>query len=130
MKYEIEIDDSLVPEGKVPVRLKLVYGVIVGESNGQGDGFNSRKEPDRMELEFKETHVPKIPDFVPLNWWVTKDGLQDIELWLKKPDFNGKCWIGPSEVEGNNVTYLEFDSDALFGDLPPEQCCFQQKGNG
>ena len=52
MKYEIEIDDSLVPEGKVPVSL-------------------SRDRTMMLELKFKEVHVPKIPDFVPVGWYLS-----------------------------------------------------------
>jgi len=107
MKYEIEIDDSLVPEGKVPVSL-------------------SRDRTTMLELKFKEVHVPKIPDFVPEGHWITKDNDGEIEVFKTKPRFNGECWLQGAEV--SEVTDLHFDRDALFGDLPPEHCCFQQKG--
>jgi len=82
-----------------------------------------------LELKFKKAHVPKIPDFVPEGSWITKDEDGDIEVFNKKPKYRKGFWDSVSGSTGS-LEFLAFDRDALFGDLPPEQCCFQQKRNG
>jgi len=118
VKYEIEIDDALVPEGFVPIRLEA------GRSSFIVQDYNAN-EKSGLKLICEEVHVPKIPDFVPAGNWITKDGYGEIEVFQQRPYFKDKCW----EDSGReiDVTSLVFDRDALFGDLPPEQCCFQQK---
>ena len=124
MKYEIEIDDSLVPEGKVPVRL------IAGRSEATFKPNIITTQVTYPVIEFKDAHDPKIPDFVPEGWWITKSKTNYCCLWSGKPTISNDGYWGHANGAVGQINVLVFDRDALFGDLPPEQCCFQQKGNG
>ena len=111
MKYEIEIDDSLVPEGKVPVSL-------------------SRDRTTMLELKFKEAHVPKVPDFVPVGWWFSINEHGSAIMHEDKPCFEDGLWRCRAASWHVTARLTDAEIDAIRGDLPPEQCCFQQKGNG
>lgn len=127
MKYEIEIDDALVPEGGTPIRFGFP---VAGEYVNHYGALRIVKAGDvygRCFI-FRDKHVPKIPDFVPDGWWITKCNA-GFRIWRRKPAFDVGCFRRPDN-QFWKVGVLNFDRDALFGDLPPEQCCFQQKGNG
>ena len=121
MKYEIKIDEALVPEGKVPSRLT---------SRWLKGGLRGSREKELI-LEFKAVHVPKIPDFVPEGWWIYRNNISDRVFVTNEKTVNGNSswYLSATNAICIEVTGLHFDIDALFGDLPPEQCCFQQKGN-
>ena len=73
MKYEIEIDDSLVPEGVLPKRFaKPSDGNLILGAYGQLVVTHPRKNDVQPTLIFERVHVPKIPDFVPEGYWITK----------------------------------------------------------
>ena len=123
MKYEIEIDDALVPEGFVPIRLES------GKGNFIVQDYNEN-EKSGLKLICKEAHVPRIPDFVPEGWFIYRNNISNRVFVTDEKPVNGKAsWYSSADnaicIE---VTQLNYDRDALFGDLPPEQCCFQQKG--
>lgn len=100
MKYEIEIDDSLVPEGKVPVSL-------------------SRDRTSMLELKFKK--APKLPDFVPEGWYLSINRYGVAKMHEEKPYLENGLW----RCRGArwNVT-----SRLVGVDLPQGPRCFQQKG--
>ena len=73
MKYEIDIDESLVPEGKVPDSLE-------------------RDRTMMLVLKFKKAHVPKIPDFVPEGWYFTINRSGIAKMHKDKPYFDYGIW--------------------------------------
>ena len=129
MKYEIEIDDALVPEGVLPRRFaKPSDGDLILGAYGQLVVTYPGNNDVRPTLIFERVHVPKIPDFVPEGWWIGpyENGVlisSEELVWL------GGNWGAKDEAKFEYLIHVSFDRDALFGDLPPEQCCFQQKGN-
>ena len=130
MKYEIEIEDALVPEGVLPKRFaKPIDGNLVMGAYGQLVVTYPRKNNALPTLIFERVHVPKIPDFVPEGWFIYRNNISDrVFVTDEKPVNGNTSWYSsaPNAI-CIEVTNLNFDRDALFGDLPPEQCCFQQK---
>ena len=110
MKYEIEIDDALVPEGYEPISL-------------------TRDRTMMLELKFKKAHVPKIPDFVPEGWYFTINSYGVAAMHEIKPYFDSGHWRSKAFRCHVATRLNKAEVAAIKGDLPPEQCCFQQKGN-
>ena len=113
MKYEIEIDDSLVPEGKVPDSLE-------------------RDRTMMLVLKFKKAPVSNIPGFVPEGWYFSINKYGVALMHKDKPCCVSGLWLDGKCKGHVNVTteMTKAEIAEIRGDLPPEQCCFQQKGNG
>ena len=85
-----------------------------------------------LELKFKEIFTPKIPDWLPAGWWITPTKIKGARIHEQKPtlltsgEYYSDKGLEFTLSKWDSATY-DIEHNALFGDLPPEQCCFQQK---
>ena len=90
MKYEIEIDDALVPEGVLPRRFaKPSDGDLILGAYGQLVVTYPGNNDVRPTLIFERVHVPKIPDFVPEGWWIYRNNISDRVFVTNEKTVNG-----------------------------------------
>ena len=122
MKYEIEIDDSLVPKGKVPKRLVEHKFYTLGPGGSSVENIVPR-------LQFEKAHVPKVPDFVPVGWYLSINIYGVAIMHENKPYFDSGVWRCNAATWDVTERLNNAEFDAIRGGLPSEQCCFQQKRN-